>query len=78
MIFIDADKPSTPDYFRWALKLARRGSLIIVDNVIRKGILIEETSDDPAVQGMRQFLELLGSEPSLDPSGTGARADLRR
>ena len=62
LIFIDADKPSTPDYFLWALKLSRRGGLIIVDNVIRKGELIDGASKDPAVQGMRRFLELLGAE----------------
>src|SRR3954471_15483049 len=47
LIFIDADKVSTPDYFQWALKLSRAGSLIIVDNVIRKGEVVNATSDDP-------------------------------
>jgi predicted O-methyltransferase YrrM len=65
LIFIDADKPSTPEYFLWALKLSRPGSLIIVDNVIRKGALIEADSADPAVQGMRRFIELLGAEPRV-------------
>ena len=62
LIFIDADKPSTPDYFLWALKLSHRGSLIIVDNVIRKGALLDHESVDPAVQGMRRFIHLLGVE----------------
>ena len=62
LIFIDADKPSTADYFEWALKLSRRGTLIIVDNVIRKGALLEESSTDPAVKGMRRFLQVLGAE----------------
>ena len=65
LIFIDADKPSTPDYFQWALKLSRRGSLIIVDNVIRKGALLDHESTDPAVQGMRRFIYLLGAEPRI-------------
>src|SRR5262249_28245850 len=65
LIFIDADKPSTPDYFLGPLKLSRHGGLIIVDNVIRKGELIHATSKDPAVQGMRRFLELLGAEPRV-------------
>ena len=65
LIFIDADKPSTPDYFAWALKLSRRGSLIIVDNVIRKGALLDDESTDPAVQGMRRFIHLLGAEPRV-------------
>ena len=65
LIFIDADKPSTPDYFLWALKLSRRGSLIIVDNVIRKGALLDEASTDPAVLGMRRFLELLAAQEGV-------------
>jgi predicted O-methyltransferase YrrM len=62
LIFIDADKETTPDYFAWALKLSRPGSLIIVDNVIRKGALIEAENKDPAIQGMRRFIEMLGRE----------------
>lgn len=65
LIFIDADKVSTPEYFRWALKLSAPGSLIIVDNVVRKGALVEAHSTDPAVQGMRRFLELLAAEPRV-------------
>ncbi|MBD6616532.1 O-methyltransferase [Komarekiella sp. 'clone 1'] len=62
LIFIDADKPSNPEYFAWALKLSRRGSLIIADNVVRNGSVIEANSDDPSVQGVRRFNELLASE----------------
>jgi predicted O-methyltransferase YrrM len=62
LIFIDADKPNTADYFVWALKLSRPGSLIIVDNVIRKGAIIDEASDDPNVQGMRRFFDALAVE----------------
>jgi predicted O-methyltransferase YrrM len=58
LIFIDADKPSIPEYFAWALKLSRRGSLIIV----RKGAVIDAASDDPSVQGVRRFNELLAAE----------------
>jgi predicted O-methyltransferase YrrM len=65
LIFIDADKASTPDYFQWALKLSRRGTLIIVDNVIRKGALLDHESTDPAVQGMRRCIEMLGAEPRV-------------
>lgn len=65
LIFIDADKVSTPDYFAWALKLSRRGSLIITDNVVRNGALADSTSADPNVQGMRRFTQLLGAEPSV-------------
>lgn len=65
LIFIDADKPNTPDYFKWALKLARRGSLIIVDNVVRDGAVADAASSDPSVQAMRQLNELLAAEPSV-------------
>jgi len=65
LIFIDADKPSYPDYFRWALKLSRRGSVIIADNVVRDGAVIDPASDDPRVQGMRRFNEVLAAEPRV-------------
>ena len=47
LIFIDADKPSTPDYFHWAVKLARRGALIVVDNVVREGRVLDAHGDSP-------------------------------
>jgi predicted O-methyltransferase YrrM len=59
LIFIDADKASNPDYFAWALKLSRRGSLIIADNVVRNGAVVDTASSDPSVQGVRRFNELL-------------------
>jgi len=65
LIFIDADKRSTPDYFTWALKLSQRGSLIVVDNVVRDGAVIDATSGDPSVQGVRRFNELLAAEPRV-------------
>jgi predicted O-methyltransferase YrrM len=67
-IFIDADKPGTPGYFQWAVKLARRGSLIIVDNVVREGAVLEAESGDASVQAMRRFFELAASDPRV--SGT--------
>jgi predicted O-methyltransferase YrrM len=62
LIFIDADKVSTADYFQWALKLSRVGSLIVVDNVIRKGEVANAKTDDPAVRGMRRFMDLAAAE----------------
>lgn len=62
LIFIDADKESIPDYFAWSLKLSRSGSLIIVDNVVRKGAVIEAGSKDPDVQGVRRLNEMLAKE----------------
>jgi predicted O-methyltransferase YrrM len=65
LVFIDADKVSTADYFTWALKLSRRGSLIIVDNVVRKGAVADASSTDPDVQGVRRFYEVLAAEPRV-------------
>jgi predicted O-methyltransferase YrrM len=62
LIFIDADKPSIPDYFAWSLKLARRGSVIVVDNVVRDGAVIDPVSDDVNVQGVRRFNDMLAAE----------------
>ncbi|OKH46218.1 methyltransferase [Calothrix sp. HK-06] len=64
-VFIDADKANIPDYFTWALKLTRRGSVIIVDNVIRKGAVIDADSTDENVQGVRKFNTLLAAEPRV-------------
>jgi predicted O-methyltransferase YrrM len=66
MIFIDADKPNNPAYLEWALKLARPGTLIIGDNVVRDGAVTDPTSADPKVQGVRRFIELIANDPRLD------------
>ncbi len=62
LIFIDADKPGIPDYFRWAVRLSHPGSLIVVDNVIRGGEVSDPASTDPNVLGVRRFNELLAAE----------------
>jgi predicted O-methyltransferase YrrM len=62
MIFIDADKAGIPEYFGWALRLSRPGSLIVVDNVVRKGAVVEGASTDPAILGVRRFNEMLAAE----------------
>lgn len=62
LVFIDADKASIAEYFAWALKLTRVGSLIIVDNVVRKGAVIDAASEDPNVRGVRRFNEVLAAE----------------
>lgn len=64
-IFIDADKQTYPDYFAWALKLSRRGTLIIADNVVRNGAVADAANSDPNVQGVRRFNELLAAEPRV-------------
>lgn len=65
LIFIDADKVNTANYFAWALNLSRPGSLIITDNVVRKGKVIEGHSSDQAVQGVRRFNTALAAEPRV-------------
>jgi predicted O-methyltransferase YrrM len=64
-IFIDADKPSYPDYLQWSLELARPGTLIVADNIIRDGAVIDAGSTDPKVQGVRRFNEMVAAEPRL-------------
>lgn len=64
-IFIDADKPGYPDYLTWTLKLSRPGTLILADNVVRNGKVIDPSSVDPMVQGIRRFNQVLVSERRL-------------
>lgn len=62
LIFIDADKPNIPEYFKWALRLTRPNGLILVDNVVRDGALADASSTDPSVVGVRRLHELLSTE----------------
>lgn len=64
-IFIDADKASLPDYFRWAMKLSRVGTVIVVDNVVRQGGVINARSVDASVQGVRKMNDLIAAEPRV-------------
>ena len=66
LVFIDADKPSNPDYLQWALRLTGPGSVIVVDNVVRGGAVADEASDDPMVLGTRRMMDLVAAEPRLD------------
>jgi len=65
LVFIDADKPSNPDYLAWALRLTRPGSVIIGDNVVRDGAVVDAMNTDPRVQGVRRFTDLIADEPRL-------------
>jgi predicted O-methyltransferase YrrM len=65
LVFIDADKPNMPAYFSWSLRLARPGSFIIADNVIREGEVADAKSADPSVQGVRRMNELIAAEPRV-------------
>lgn len=61
-VFIDADKPSIPDYFTWAIKLTRRGSLIVIDNVVRNGAVADAASTDPNVLGVRRLNAIMAAD----------------
>jgi predicted O-methyltransferase YrrM len=62
LIFLDADKPGNPEYLEWAIRLSRAGSLIVVDNVVRQGAVLDAASDDPNVVGVRRLLDRLAAE----------------
>jgi len=62
LIFIDADKPNIPAYFDWAMRLSRPGSVIIVDNVVRDGGVVDAKSKDASIQGVRRFMDQLGRD----------------
>ncbi|MEV5297313.1 O-methyltransferase [Amycolatopsis methanolica] len=66
LIFIDADKPNNPEYFRWALRLSRPGSVIIVDNVVRNGALADADSTDPTIVATREMHKLIAAEPRVE------------
>jgi predicted O-methyltransferase YrrM len=65
LVFIDADKPNYAAYLDWTLKLTRRGSLIVADNVVRDGAVADAASGDPSVQGVRRFIAALAAEPRV-------------
>lgn len=65
LIFIDADKQNISAYLGWSLQLARLGTLIVVDNVVREGAIVDGASTDPMVQGVRAMFEMLAAEPRL-------------
>ena len=61
LIFIDADKQNIPAYFDWAVTLAHAGSMIIVDNVVRDGDVINDATEDTGTQGVRRFFDKLST-----------------
>lgn len=65
LVFIDADKPSTPDYFDWAVRLARKGTLIVVDNVVREGAILAAQSENEHVKGLRGFYTRAAKDPRV-------------
>lgn len=65
LTFIDADKASIPFYFESAVRMSRPGSLILVDNVVRDGAVIQEASEDASVQGVRKLNEMMAADSSV-------------
>jgi predicted O-methyltransferase YrrM len=65
LVFIDADKPSNPNYLRAALWLSRPGTVIVLDNVIRAGAVVDAGNSDPSVEGVRAAFDLIAAEPRL-------------
>ena len=65
LIFIDADKTGYPDYWGWALRLSRPGTLIVADNVVRDGAVADPSSDDPNVRAVRCYHALVAAEPRV-------------
>ena len=65
LIFVDADKQNIPGYFEWAVKLSHVGTMIVVDNVVRSGAVIDADSSDPGIQGIRSFIELLAADSGV-------------
>jgi predicted O-methyltransferase YrrM len=76
LVFIDADKSNMPEYFEWSLKLARKGSIIIADNVVREGAVLDAKSKNADIQGIRRFLEMVGKEKRV--SGTALQTVSRK
>jgi predicted O-methyltransferase YrrM len=65
LVFVDADKASMPRYFEWSLKLARPGALLVFDNVVRDGAVMDAASEDPSVRAVRQLFERLVADPRV-------------
>jgi predicted O-methyltransferase YrrM len=65
-IFIDADKQNIPGYLEWSLRLSRPGTIIVTDNVVREGAVINPEDPDPRVQGVRRFFEMIAADSRLD------------
>jgi predicted O-methyltransferase YrrM len=66
LIFIDADKPSNPIYLDWAVKLSRPGTIIVLDNVVRNGGVVDGASSDPSILGTRAAFDFFAAHPRLD------------
>jgi len=68
LVFLDADKAANPDYLMWSMRLTHPGSVIVADNVVRNGDVLDGDSIDASIVGIRRFSELLGADPRLTAS----------
>ncbi|HEX3392739.1 MAG TPA: O-methyltransferase [Solirubrobacteraceae bacterium] len=75
LIFIDADKQNYPGYLEWSLKLSRPGTVLIGDNVVRSGGIVDPDNEDSVVEGVRRFYELLAQEPRVDATAVQTVGD---
>lgn len=66
LIFIDADKVNNPRYLEWALKLSKQGTVIVGDNSVRGGSVIDSDSEDPSVKGLREFVRMISEDERLE------------
>jgi predicted O-methyltransferase YrrM len=76
LIFIDADKKSMPEYVEYSLRLSRPGTVLVLDNVVRDGQVLDANTDDENVQGVQRCMEMLAREPRLSATAiptVGAR-----
>ncbi|MDT0322682.1 O-methyltransferase [Streptomyces millisiae] len=65
LVFVDADKPNNPNYLDWAIRYTRPGSIIVFDNVVRAGRVLEADNPDPTIQATRRLTELVAAHPHL-------------
>ncbi|WP_370297379.1 O-methyltransferase, partial [Rossellomorea marisflavi] len=66
LVFIDADKENNPRYLEWALALTTSGSVIIADNVVRNGEVVDAASTDGRVIGIREYMDLAQRDPRIE------------
>ncbi len=69
MVFIDADKENNPGYLAWALRMSRPGTVIVVDNIVRHGAVVDPASEDESVLGVRKMFDQIVAEPRLEATG---------
>ena len=69
LVFIDADKPNNPGYLEGALRLSHPGTVIVCDNVVRDGKIVDASSTEPAITGTRRFFEMLRDDPRVERDG---------